>query len=240
MHATTRRCLLAAPLALAAPYAAAQEAAARILFIGNSQTYTNNVPALVQAIFVSVDLACDTAMAAKPGYGLMDHWRERETRDEIARGGWTHVVLQQGTSARAESRANLREYVGRFAPLVEAAGARLVLYSVWPTRDNRQDFERATESYRLAAQDVGALLCPVAEAWRIALRAEPRPDLYARDGLHAGVYGSYLAALVIFSVISGRSPNGLPNVLTFADGTRARVPEEIATVLQAAAAQALI
>jgi len=146
MHATTRRRLLAAPLALAASPACAQAAAARILFIGNSQTYMNNVPALVQACFAGAELACDVAMVAKPNYGLMDHWAEREARDEIARGGWSHVVLQQGTYARADSRANLREYVGRFAPLIAAVGARAALYSVWPTRDNRQDSERATKT----------------------------------------------------------------------------------------------
>ena len=238
---TTRRTLaLGALAATFAPMAIAQGASARILFIGNSHTYLNNVPALVQAIFDSAGLACDTAMIAKPGYALMDHWAEPEAREAIARGGWTHVVLQQGTSARADSRANLRAYVGRFAPLIEASGARTALYSIWPTRDNRQDFERASESWRLAAQDVDALLCPVADAWRIALRAEPRPTLYASDGLHAGVYGSYLAALVIFSVLAGRSANGLPNVLTFADGTRARVPEDLAAVLRTAAEEALI
>jgi hypothetical protein len=222
-----------------APQAGAQEAASRILFIGNSHTYMNNVPALVQATYASVGLTCYTAMVAKGGYGLMDHWAEREAREEIARGGWTHVVLQQGTSARADSRRNLREYVGRFAPLIEAAGARAAIYSVWPMRSDPQDFERATESCRLAANDVGALLCPAGAAWRIALQGEPRPDLYANDGLHATVYGSYLAALVIFAVLAGRSPVGLPTILTFEDGTRARVPEATAAVLQAAAASAV-
>lgn len=241
MHLWTRRCLLAAPLALAASPAIAQAPPARILFVGNSQTYINNVPGLVQACFTGAGLACDVGMVARANYGLQDHWTERprEARREIGRGGWTHVVLQQGPSARADSRANLREYVGRFAPLVSEAGARLALYSVWPTRDRAQDFARARESYALAAEDVGAALCPAGEAWRIALSAEPSPDLYAPDGLHATGFGSYLAALVIFSVISGRGPIGSPNVLTFADGTRARVPDELAATLQNAAAQAL-
>lgn len=238
---TTRRTLaFSAMAATLAPRTGAQGASARILFIGNSHTYMNNVPALVQATYASVGLGCDTTMVAKGGYGLMDHWAEREARDEIERGGWTHVVLQQGASARNDSRRNLREYVGRFAPLIEAIGARTALYSVWPMRSDPQDFERATESCRLAANDVGALLCPAGAAWRIALQAEPHPDLYAHDGLHATVYGSYLAALVIFAVLTERSPVGLPNVLTFADGQRARVPEGTAVLLQAAAASALV
>lgn len=238
MHAT-RRLLLAAPLALAASPAAAQAAPLNVLFVGNSQTYMNNVPALMQATCASVGLACDIAMVAKPNFSLEDHWGDGEAQREIRRGGWSHVVLQQGPSSRADSRSNLRDYGVRFANAIIDVRARPAFYSVWPTRDRREDFERASESYALVADDAAGLLCPVAEAWRIALRAEPRPDLYAPDGLHATVYGSYLAALVIFSVLTQRAPIGLPTTLTFADGQRARVPEETAATLQAAAASAI-
>ncbi|GAM96506.1 hypothetical protein U91I_00125 [alpha proteobacterium U9-1i] len=236
----SRRALLGGALASAAlaPYAGAQAAPTRILFIGNSQTYVNNVPALVQATYASVGLACETAMVAKPNFSLEDHWGDGDARRELDRGGWSFVVLQQGPSSRADSRANLRDYAVRFAPLITDIGARPALYSVWPTRDRREDFERASESYALAADDAGALLCPVAKAWRAAMQADASVQLYAPDDLHAGIYGSYLAALVIFSVLSERSPVGLPTTLTF-EGQAARVPEDTAAVLQAAAASAI-
>jgi hypothetical protein len=231
----TRRALTLGALASAAAPAFAQPDEQRLLFIGNSLTYTNNLPVLVEAVFAGAGLGASAEMVAKPAFSLADHWHAqgREAHKAIAHGGWDFVVMQQGSSARPESRIDLRRSVKRFAEPIAAAGARPAIYCVWPRDDNRSDFDDVIESYRLAAEDIGAVFFPVGAAWQAA----PRDiQLYSPDGLHPSVYGSYLAALVIFAVVSATSPVGLPNMLTFRDGARAKLPADIAATLQEVAA----
>ena len=81
---------------------------------------------------------------------------------------------------------------------------------VWP-ESNRQDaFDGVSQSYARAAEDVSGMLLPVGEAWRGAWRRDPEVPLYGPDGFHPTPTATYLAALVIYQQITGRSPVGLP------------------------------
>ena len=106
-----------------------------ILFIGNSLTYWNDLPLIVQAVFDTAGGdSYDVGMVAAPDLSLEDHWNEGTARRNIERGGWQIVVLQQGPSSLAESRVLLRDYVTKFSERIKSIGARPALYSVWPSR----------------------------------------------------------------------------------------------------------
>ncbi len=235
----TRRTLAVGALAAVAAPALAQETQPpRLLFIGNSLTYTNNLPRLVEAVFLGAGVEASAEMVAMPSISLFDHWYSprREAEKAIAKGGWTTVVMQQGPSAQPESRRDLRSSVKRFARFITDVGARPAVYCVWPQQSRPEDFDAVTESYRLAAEDVDGLFIPVGPAWRAA------PDdirLYSPDGIHPTSYGSYLAALVMYGALSGKSPDGLPSTLTFKDGTRAQLPDDVVAKLQRAAGSVL-
>lgn len=115
-------------------------------------------------------------------------------------------MLQQGPSSLPESRVSLREWTAKFAPLIRAAGARPALYAVWPEKARSFAFPDVSESYRLAAADVGGLFVPAGDAWLAAWRRDPRLPLYSDDDFHPSVAGSYLAALVIYRVLWGPLP----------------------------------
>lgn len=219
--------------ALCAPEARAQ-VQQHALFIGNSYTYTNNLPGLVQALFQTAGLNLEVSMVANPDFSLGDHWRERAARRAIQRKRWSFVVLQQGPSSQADSRRQLREHVSWFAPLIRAAGAIPALYSTWPMHSRMIDFAPAELSYALAAADVGGILLPAAGAWRHAFDLAPDVQLYDNDGLHPNAHGSLLAALTIFGGLSGRSPLELPSSIALR-----RDRAENITQLQQAAANAL-
>jgi len=210
-----------------------------ILFIGNSLTYVNNLPAILEALADSThEPMLETRTVAKPDYSLEDHWNDGDARAAISKGGWNVVVLQQGPSSLESSRALLLQYAKAFADPIRNVGARPALYQVWPTADRAMDFARANESYRLAAEAVQGILFPVGEAWLAAQQRDRNIPLYAFDGLHPSVEGSYLAALVMHATLYGRSPVGLPPKLRLRDGTTSSVAPSVAAVLQAAAEQA--
>ena len=226
-------CLSNAPTGATGP-------ASGILFVGNSLTYWNDLPLLVQALFDTAgSTRYDVSMVAFPDVSLEDHWADGSARRQIERGGWQIVVLQQGPSSLPESRILLRDYVARFSESIKTIGARPALYSVWPSASRQADFDRAIESYALAAADVGGLLFPVAAAWRVTWRRDSAVALYSSDGLHPSAAGSYLAALVMYSVLAGKTAVGLPAQLRLRDGRLFTVSATLAALLQASAEEAI-
>jgi hypothetical protein len=211
----------------------------RVLFIGNSLTFYNDLPVMVQGL---ADAAGGDsliiAMVAGADMALVDHWNGG-VRNVITGAQWDYVVLQQGPSSTAINRDSLRTLTMMFAPVIKNSGGKTVLFSAWPAMDRRQDFARAAESYRLAAEDVGGLYAPVANAWIEAWNRSSDLSLYA-DGLHANVTGSYLAALVIYSTIFQKSPVGLPATFELRTGGSVSLPAELNALLQEAAWAAVL
>lgn len=86
-----------------------QGSGTRILFIGNSLTYVNDVPGILQALADSAGgkrLAVETV--AFPNYALIDHWLDGSGQREIDKRGWAYVVLQQGWTPAGVCRDTLR------------------------------------------------------------------------------------------------------------------------------------
>lgn len=210
----------------------------RVLFLGNSLTYTNDLPAMVQLLAAAAELPdILTAAVTRPGANLQDLWELTDARARVANGGWDVVVMQQGPSSLPESRVDLREWTLRFATPIRRAGARPALYMVWPDAEHAASFDAVSASYALAAADVDGLLFPVGEAWRAAWRRDPTLPLYSADGFHPSPVGSYLAALVIVSRLAARPAVGLPTRFTV-NGALLDVPAAQAALLQQAADEA--
>ncbi len=178
----------------------------RVLFIGNSLTASNGLPAMVEAVAAASGDRLECEVVAFPNFSLEDHWARGDAQRAIARGGWAFVVLQQGPSALPESRVLLREYVGRFDGEVRRAGARTALYMVWPSTARNGDFDAVRASYALAARDVGGVLLPAGDLWRAAWRRDPALQLYGADGFHPSPLGTYVAALAVYRGLAGRPP----------------------------------
>ncbi len=210
----------------------------RVLFVGNSLTEGNDLPLMVEALARAGGRPFAVEAITYGGVSLEDHW-SRGTQDRIAGAGFRFVVLQQGPSALAESRANLREWTRRFDTVIRQAGGRSALYMVWPDSYRPQAFPDVRAAYRLAAEDVEGILLPAGDAWLAAWRSEPGLGLYGSDGFHPTVLGSYLAALAIYGGLTGTSPVGLPSRLQLRNGRRVEVTAREAAVAQAAAAEAL-
>jgi len=211
----------------------------RVLFIGNSLTYWNDLPAMVEALAEASGAARPTCEAVvSGGYSLEDHWNEGAAQKAIARGGWDVMVLQQGPSASTEGRRSLLEYARRFAQEIRRAGARPALYMVWPSTSRKGDFDGVAESYRQAAAETKGLLFPAGEAWRAAWRRDSKLELYSPDGLHPTVAGSYLAALTIYQQLYAKTPVGLPATLKLRGGGKVKIADGQARLLQEAAAEA--
>jgi hypothetical protein len=187
------------------------EEALSVLFVGNSLTYTNDLPGILEMLLESADVGpLYIRSVAYGNFGLEDHWANGTAQATIRRGGWDVVVLQQGPSA-TEGRPSLLAYSAKFAAIADSIGARTALYMVWPSSDRLFDFNGVSDSYATAARNVGGLLFPAGEAWRAAWARDSNLVLYGPDGFHPSLLGSYVAALVIFGQLASQSPVELPD-----------------------------
>jgi hypothetical protein len=210
----------------------------RMLFIGNSLTYVNDVPGILQAL---ADAAGGEKLAIEtigvPNYALIDHWTDGQAQKEIDKGGWKYVVMQQGWTPAGVCRDTLRLAAILFSEHIAKIGGKPVLFEPWvpAARASQNQFLTSMESYRFAAKDVNGLIFPVAEAWLEATKRNPDLNLYS-DGLHATTEGSYLAALVMYTRLFNRSPVGLPGSLQTSSGVRISIDAATTRLLQEVAA----
>ena len=170
----------------------------RVLFIGNSLTYANDLPGMVVRLGALDGRPIDAVTLARPNASLGDHLEDAAIQ-KLARQRWDLVVLQQGPSSLADSRRDLIRDSKRIDALFDDPLAMLM---VWPSRRYAASWDRVTESYTLAAQAVNGLLIPAGAA----IRASPALPLLSEDGFHPTVAGTYLAALVTYRAMTGDLP----------------------------------
>jgi lysophospholipase L1-like esterase len=226
------RALLAALLLAAIPACGGADGGGerplRVLFVGNSLTATNDLPAAVGALAAeAARRPLETRTVAPGGVSLEEHWRSTGARQALEEGPWDAVVLQQGPSTLPESRAHLRRWTRRWADEVRAHGARPALLEAWPEAERRDAFPAAIASHAAAAAAADVTLLPVAAAWHAAWRRDPGLELYGPDGFHPSELGTQLAALVVYAGLTGADPEELP------------LDDDVTPVVRAAAGEAL-
>ena len=168
-----------------------------MLFVGNSLTGTNDLPAVVASLAEAAGRRLETGAIVSDGYSLEDHWNSSDAPKEILGGEWDVVILQQGPSSLPESQAHLKLWAQRFAALARRGGARPgadrlagVLPPLGPWGRDRVVPQRG-ESGRCK-------LFPAGDAWRRAWACDRGLALYGSDGFHPSRVGTYLAALVVY------------------------------------------
>lgn len=230
--------LLALPACSLGTAPDAPEGSVKVLFIGNSLTYENDLPRTIAQLAVSAGLPqCYCVAVTYPNFALEDHYDFREAVNALEDESWDFVVMQQGPSALASSRAHLILWAGVFGNLIDENGAQAIMYGVWPQYDRPFDFPNVAESYRQAADAIGALFAPAGEAWLNAWAQDSTLPLYAPDDFHPSTMGTYLAALTVFERIYGRTPIGVQQAAVV-DGRIQLWPAAIVQLLQEAAADA--
>ena len=178
----------------------------RVLFIGNSLTYVNDLPRMVVALGAISGVTVTQEFVTLPNFSLGDHLLDGRALAALQRERWDYVVLQQGPTTLLDSRNDLLRATRAFAAPIRKSGARAVLYSVWTDRRHAKDIELVSYSYRMAAKSVDGLLVPAGDVWSAAWRSDPKIEFYGADGFHPGAAGTHAAALTMARVLFGPLP----------------------------------
>lgn len=176
----------------------------RVLFIGNSHTYYNDMPEIFAEICRRNGVETEVTMITHGGMGWDFHEKEPEVRFNIRYGGYDAIVLQH--TAHPMGDLDVMEKSGtQLVKWVKEAPSRPVLYMTWAAkRDGEAGQPVMSGAYRRLAKAQYCDVAPVGEAWWRFHALSPETEQYADDGEHASLTGSTIAAYTIAAVILNR------------------------------------
>jgi len=172
-----------------------------ILFIGNSLTYYNNLPVLVEEEAKEKGFKVKAEMVAKPNYAIIDHLEDGDVQQLIKTAKYDYVIVQQGPSSQPKGRKMLIDDGKKLAQLCNESNSKLCFFMVWPSLNYYSSFDGVIESHKLAAQANEAVLIPVGLVWQQHFKETGKYDYYGLDGFHPSLEGSKVAARVIVETL---------------------------------------
>ncbi len=183
----------------------------RVLFVGNSYTFTNDMPGMLTSLGdeASPRVCFETEQLVRPGIGLAEHRRLGVAEQRIVAGHWNFVVLQDSSmSPVLDSASSVLDFVW-FANVVRNHGARPLLFMTWAREMNPAMNAAIDAHFDRASAVARADVAPIGDAFARVRTLHREIGLYQRDGHHPSVAGTFLGAAVLFGVLSGRSPEGM-------------------------------
>ena len=226
MRIRLRCTLLCCLLAIAGAVSAASvRPTQRVLLIGNSLIYTQNVPGLLRALAASQSDGplIETATFVAPGGSLAERWKDGAAAKALRENRWDVVVLQERGGLLAcmasseqrqqpECRASQRAHK-QFADLAKSRGARVLLFGTWgPDSAWQQNLDRGLAA---VARSTGAEAVELGEMLRAQDKRQTSTPMFS-DGVHASLEGAVLIAARLYRSIAGRAPTAGDLELDFA------------------------
>ena len=195
----------------------------RVLFVGNSYTYYNNLPELVAGLAASQGVKMEVRMIARGGATLDQIWELDEVHNVLRDGKWDFVVLQEHSqlgTILVDGVQQLNEPEGFWDSIrmyeneIRRIRSKAVLYLTWARKSNPGQQVGLNYAYMTIAQELGLQVAPVGMAWAKVRDLEPEMALHLGDGSHPTAIGSYLAACVLVDTLLGKRLTGMPSRLT--------------------------
>jgi PKD repeat protein len=201
----------------------------KILFVGNSYVYTNNLPLVLYNLALSNGDTIIYDSSAPGGYTFLQHTTNATTLSKINAQNWDYVVLQEQSQKPSfppsQVQAETYPYAAQLNDLILANDSctETVFFMTWGRKFGDASncafypplctFEgmqgRLRQSYVEMANDNEALVSPVGEAFKYSMMADSTINLYSPDNSHPSVAGTYLAACTFYATIFETSPVGL-------------------------------
>lgn len=193
----------------------------RVLFIGNSYTYVNNLPQLITNMAKTTGDSLVFESHTPGGYTLAQHFASTLTTGKIKTGGWDYVVLQEQSQLPSfeeyndNAAYNLSVLIKTYNPC-----ANVLFYMTWGRKNGDASncvawppvctYLGMDSMLRLRYMEMGALneagIAPVGAVWRTLRQQQPAIELYDPDESHPSLAGSYAAACSFYSVIFKKDP----------------------------------
>ncbi|MBP3564560.1 MAG: SGNH/GDSL hydrolase family protein [Alistipes sp.] len=201
----------------------AKQDSLRLLFVGNSYTYYNDLPQMVYEIAKTKKKKLSVRSVTKGGERLKGHLNNDKLREMLTSEKWDFVILQEQSSAPAKQTetviADIYPAAKSLDSLIHVGSpdAKTIFYMTWGhkygTTHKIENYplaytyegmqERIKTTYLEMTYQNNAVCAPVGMAWQRVRQERPDYQLYIQDCSHPSKLGTYLAANVIYTVLFG-------------------------------------
>ena len=195
----------------------------KILFVGNSHTYTNDLPGMFFEMAQAGGHGVDVYDLTEGSYTLQRFSDPEDELGEILTDAlqsepWDFVVLQENTNAAVafNAKKDMYPYARKLDEMIKAAGGQTAFLMTWAPKEGAGAFSREmvqgqlAAGYRTIAEELDALLIPGGEVFAKALEQDEELQLWGEDGQHPSVEGTYLAACTAYALLFQETPVGNP------------------------------
>jgi hypothetical protein len=208
----------------------------RVLFIGNSYTYVNDLPGMLTELSrARAGQVIETGQDTPGAYTLQQHAEDGKAAAAIGGQQWDYVVLQEQSQVPFMSPATMADGATKLDACIRSDHARTLFYLTWARLAQPEKQSAINRAYFDCAEKLHARVAPVGAAWQRVRKAKPELSLYADDGSHPSPAGTYLAACVFYAALLDKSPEGLPAKVSHEGNVLADLDAADARLLQATA-----
>ena len=202
----------------------------KVLFLGNSFTYTYDIPTLFENMASNTGQSVFVDQYTQPGIAVYDdqvtgHINDPAAQSKITSQQWDFIVVQDNMGgwvydfiAGTPGNANVTLY-----NQIKANNpcTRVVYFAAWGPEGGVPSLGYPNEStvncnnrihtnwVNFNDQATNEIVSPIGKVWNQSLSSLPSVDLYYSDNVHPSLEGSYLAALTIYTSIFKKDPNDI-------------------------------
>lgn len=196
----------------------------KILFIGNSYTYRNEMPDIFEHIAISKGKKVFVQSETKGMATLLVQSERDEVYSAIDQAEWDYVIIQGSSRDFIQPNVYIRDTtLPAMEKLVRAirrnrADTKILLYMTWGYRNGYVPFEetdtyekmtlKIRDQYVKIGKQYNFGVVPVGMAFRDSRSRRPEENMYVKDGAHPSLKGSYLAACCFYAAIFNESAVG--------------------------------
>ena len=182
------------------------QAALKVLFVGNSYTSVNDLPALVVGLAEAAGgrkIEVDRHLVG--GCTLEKHVKDQKAIDKILAAKWDVVVLQEHRLRPVIDRQAMHEYARLLDAEIKKQGAKTVFYLTWarqhiPNMQAGADPAKSPEYAKAMYQISGVSKTTDLETWCQQQNAASQPDLSGRAFNKIGFQSRYWPPTARFEV----------------------------------------
>jgi hypothetical protein len=212
---------------------------AKVLFIGNSYTYFNNLPGMLTDLSTSLGDYVQPTSQVAGGATFQVHATNPATYTAINSADWDFVVLQAQSQEPSFPDSQVNSETLPFAEQMadsirnNSICSNILMFMTWGRENGDPQWvpistfdgmnSRLRNAYIRMADSIDASISPVGVAWKYVRDNYPSIQLYSPDGSHPSLEGSYLAACAFYASLFRKSPVGASFTSSLAPATAANL-----------------
>ena len=184
----------------------------KILFIGNSKTYRQNMPIIFKKLVEKSGKDLYIDKATKPGASLLELYDEPETLEKINSEKWDYVVIQERTiKALQDDISEFKDGANKLCELILKNNSNTkIIYNACGVHCDFiiEEYEITNKHYEQIAELTGGKVCYQGKAFINFHNKFPEIDLY-EDKQHPTLVGAYLSACCLYNTIYNEKSAGI-------------------------------